>query len=141
MYENLPTFKEDDGVLVPIEFSKLPFTPKRIFYVCNVPEYEERGNHAHYQTEQLLICVKGKIKVKLHNGYHPYEKTLHPHEFCHVKSMVWDSQVFLTGDDVLLSICSTEYDKNDYIEDFDRFLSLVKEMANKNEDPIIHFNV
>ncbi len=36
--------------------------------------------------------------------------------------MIWDSQVFMTGDDVLLSICSTPYDKSDYIEDMSSFL-------------------
>jgi hypothetical protein len=32
----------------------------------------------------------------------------------------------LTGDDILLSICSTEYDKKDYIEDFKVFLKKVR---------------
>lgn len=135
MSNKLFSIKEDDGVIVPIEFSSLPFVPKRVFYVCGVPKGEERGNHAHYLTEQIIICVQGKIKVKLHNGQYLYERTLEPHDFCHIRSMVWDSQVFLTGDDVLLSLCSTHYDKNDYIEDFDRFISLTKEMTP------IHFSV
>ena len=42
--------------------------------------------------------------------------------------MIWDSQIFLTGNDVLLSICSTEYNKKDYIEDFDLFLDLTKDL-------------
>jgi hypothetical protein len=55
MLTNLKTIKDDDGTLVPIEFSDLPFEPKRIFYVCDVPKGEERGNHAHFETRQLLM--------------------------------------------------------------------------------------
>ena len=48
--------------------------------------------------------------------------------------MVWDSQVFLTGDDMLMSICSTPYKKEDYIEDFDLFLSLVDDTLTLQEN-------
>ena len=68
MSRDWPIFKDDDGTLVPIEFSKLPFEPRRIFYVCDVPRGEERGMHAHHETQQILTCVQGKILVKLHNG-------------------------------------------------------------------------
>lgn len=124
MLTNLKIIKDDDGTLVPIEFSDLPFEPKRVFYVCNVPEQEERGGHAHFQTEQLLICIKGEILVKLHDGTKLSEYTLHPNQAILVDKMVWDSQVFKTGSDVLLSICSTAYNKADYIEDFSKFIEL-----------------
>jgi dTDP-4-dehydrorhamnose 3,5-epimerase-like enzyme len=122
MYTNWQAFKDPDGTLVPIEFDKLPFVPKRMFYVCDIPKDEERGNHAHYETKQVLICVQGEILVKLHNGKTLETTILKPNQSVFVDKMVWDSQVFLTGNDVLMSICSTPYDKADYIEDFDSFL-------------------
>lgn len=125
MVDFLKTIIDEDGVLVPIEFNKLPFEPKRIFYVCDVPKGEERGNHAHYETQQILICLKGMIQVKLHDGFNLSKHLLIADEFIFVDKMIWDSQVFLSGDDILLSICSTSYDKSDYIEDFDQFISLV----------------
>ena len=60
---------EDNGTLVPIDFSELTFAPKRVFYVTGVPAGDERGHHAHYETQQLLICVQGKISVHLYDGY------------------------------------------------------------------------
>ena len=41
--------------------------------------------------------------------------------------MIWDSQEFLTYDSILLSLASTNYDKSDYIEDFDLFTTLTKD--------------
>ena len=119
---NLETYKNDDGVLVPIELDFLKFSPKRLFYVYGVPRGEERGLHAHYETQQLLVCVQGAILVKLHDGFHEQYFTLSQNDSIFVDKMIWDSQVYLTGDDILLSICSTEYDKEDYIEDFKVFL-------------------
>jgi hypothetical protein len=125
----LNTFKEEDGVLCPIEFKYrfLPFIPKRIFYVTDVPKDEERGNHAHYNTEQLLICVKGVILVRLFNGKKERRIILTPNHAIFVPKMIWDSQVFLTGNDVLLSLCSTHYNKLDYIEDLEEYKELVNE--------------
>ena len=121
-----PTFKDPEGILVPIEFDNLPFEPKRIFYVLDVPKGEERGMHAHYNTQQILTCLRGEILVKLHDGVVERRHRLCPNEWIFVDKMIWDSQVFITGDDVLMSICSTEYNKSDYIEDFTKFTNLQK---------------
>jgi hypothetical protein len=55
------------------------------------------------------------------------ETVLEENDTVFIDKMTWDSQVFLTGNDVLLSICSTEYNIDDYIDDFDFFLKLNKE--------------
>ena len=122
---NLETYKDSDGILVPIELDSLTFSPKRLFYVYGVPQGEERGFHAHHETQQLLVCVRGAVLVKLHDGFHEQYFTLSQNDSVFVDKMIWDSQVYLTGDDILLSICSTKYDKKDYIEDFKVFLKKV----------------
>jgi dTDP-4-dehydrorhamnose 3,5-epimerase-like enzyme len=119
-----PTFNEPEGVLVPIEFNNLSFEPKRVFYVVNVPKQEERGMHAHYETQQILTCLQGEILVRLHDGSSLQEYRLRPNEWILVDKMIWDSQVFITGNDILMSMCSTAYDKDDYIECFEEFLRI-----------------
>lgn len=116
---------ECGGTLIPIEFKDLGFKPKRLFYVVDVPQRARRGEHAHFKTEQLLICVKGMIGVQLYDGKSLDYVTLEENEYVHVHNLVWDAQDFLTGDDVLLVLCSTNYDRSDYIEDLDHFERLV----------------
>ena len=130
MSESFQVFSEEDGNLVPIEFSNLPITPKRIFYVTGVPKGETRGRHAHHKTKQVLICVRGEIEVTLvrpiGNGHTHVESTLlTPNEWVFVDRLTWDYQRFLTGDDILLSICSTAYDPSDYIEDITELENIV----------------
>jgi len=121
-------FEENKGLLVPIEFKNLPFEPKRIFFVTNVPKNVERGNHAHYSTQQILICIKGKIEVKLYDGKIRKSIIINEGESVFVDKFIWDSQIFLTGNDTLLVLCSTEYDINDYIFDIENLEKMINKL-------------
>lgn len=112
------------GDLIPVEFGGLPFEPKRVFSVSNVPQGQRRGCHAHFETRQVLICVNGSILVGLHDGKTLKETILKKGDSILVDKLVWDYQDFLTGNDFMISICSTEYNKTDYIEDFEYFLQI-----------------
>lgn len=124
---SLKKIVEKEGMLIPFELSKeIPFKPKRIFYITNVPKGTVRGQHAHYKTHQILICIKGSITVTLWDGKQTQciERNLIAGDYIHVPPMVWDSQIYHTGEDILLSICSTNYDKSDYITDIKEFKKL-----------------
>ena len=40
----------------------IPFEVKRVFWLYEVENDIERGNHAHRDTEQILICLRGEIE-------------------------------------------------------------------------------
>lgn len=104
------------GYLLAINsFKDLQFTPKRIFSVFNVPINSIRGEHAHYKTEQLLICVQGKVEVGFDDCKNESKIILNPGESVYMKALTWGYQKFLTGNDYLLVLASSEYDKTDYI--------------------------
>ena len=125
MQKNFKAFEDERGSLVPIEFKHLPFRPKRMFYVYGVPEGIERGGHSHYETRQLLICIKGAIKVTLVDKQNTtYAKILEKNESILVENLIWDSQTFLINGSMLLVLCSTVYDANDYIYDWDEFTGI-----------------
>jgi len=121
---HLSSFIEDNGVLCPIEFDILPFIPKRIFYVTNVIRRDIRGQHAHFETEQVLICLQGQILVRTIDKNGTKTHMLYPTDAIYIPKMVWDEQEYCTGNDILLSICSTKYDKNDYINTIEELWSI-----------------
>jgi len=124
--QSLEKFDDERGCLFPFDFSKIPFSPKRLFVVSEVPKGEKRGNHAHYKTEQFLICLKGKIEVLLYQNGIERSVILHPMQGVYVANLVWDSQVFKTGKDILLVLASTDYDRDDYIESLSLFDEITK---------------
>jgi len=54
-------FTESRGLLGVIEFSELPFLPKRMFWISDVPSGTSRAGHAHRTCTQLLIGLSGSI--------------------------------------------------------------------------------
>jgi quercetin dioxygenase-like cupin family protein len=114
-------YEDERGKLFPIEFKDIGFIPKRIFTVYDVPKDTIRGNHSHYETLQMIICVKGKIIVGLDYGNKIEEILISEGESVFVDKLVWDWQKFLTGEDQILVLCSTNFNKNDYIEDRENF--------------------
>jgi UDP-2-acetamido-3-amino-2,3-dideoxy-glucuronate N-acetyltransferase len=115
------------GMLSVGEFEDdLPFIPKRYFLVFDVPGQHVRGEHAHRECHQFLMCVKGTITVVADNGQNRQEFLLHrPSLGLHVPPMVWCSQSEYSADTVLLVFASEKYDAADYIRDYDEFLRLV----------------
>jgi len=106
---------ERGGKLFPVECSKLPFLPTRVFWVTNTPKGSVRGKHAHAKCLQFYICIRGRIKIDMYNGQKQYEIQLEPGDGVFVDKFVWTSETYQTGKDILLVLCSQPYDSNDYI--------------------------
>ena len=63
----------------------------------------------------------------LHNGWWSEEQIIYPNQAVFVDKMIWDYQIFETGQDNLAVLCSTEYDQTDYITDFRYFQQLARD--------------
>lgn len=115
------------GNLTVGEFGRtVPFAAKRYFMVFNVPSVETRGEHAHRECHQFLICVRGSCSVVADDGVHREEFELNsPDLGLHLSPMVWAVQHKYSPDAVLLVFASHYYDNNDYIRDYADFRSQV----------------
>lgn len=118
----LPVFNDDRGTLVPVELKEfIDWTPNRVYYAVNLKE--GRGGHSHRIEKELFICLQGKMKVKLHDGKEWTEKEMSsPLEAVRVDNMIWHEFTDFSDDAILLAVSSTNYDKDDYIRDFDQYL-------------------
>tara|TARA_R110002012_G_scaffold212451_1_gene383549 strand:- start:434 stop:844 length:411 start_codon:yes stop_codon:yes gene_type:complete len=125
---NVKTIVDSNGNLVPIESDNdIPFPMERVFYVYGVRDEEKRGQHAHYKTKQLLICLAGKVEVTCRDGEKQVTFLMEsPQQCLYVPEMIWDEQVYRSEDAVLLVISNTKYDPADYIHDFQQFKALKK---------------
>lgn len=111
---------------------QLPFVPQRYFVVFNVPSSRIRGEHAHRECEQLLVCVHGSVRVMVDDGQHREEYGLDsPHKALYVPPMIWAAQFAYSSDAVLLVLGSHGYDPQDYVRDYDEFLALAEARSDK----------
>ena len=122
----LPRVIDIRGSLTVGEFERsIPFAAKRYFMVFDVPSVETRGEHAHRECHQFLICVRGSVSVVADDGARRREFTLdRPDLGLHLPPMVWGIQYKYSPDALLLVFTSHYYDANDYIRDYDEFLQL-----------------
>jgi acetyltransferase-like isoleucine patch superfamily enzyme len=127
----MPRVEDIRGSLSVGEFERsIPFTAKRYFLVFDVPSAETRGEHAHRECHQFLICVRGSCAVVADDGTHRQEFLLDkPDLAVHLPPMVWGIQYKYSVDAVLLVFASHYYDNADYIRDYSEFRRLAAAAA------------
>jgi dTDP-4-dehydrorhamnose 3,5-epimerase-like enzyme len=122
------------GELMVADLAKdIPFAVKRLFFIRHVPSQYVRGEHAHKECHQLLVCLQGTVHVAADNGDHRQEWVLNdPGKGLHLMPMVWAAQYKYSEDAVLAVFASHDYDPHDYIRDYEEFLTL-HEMRKSHE--------
>lgn len=124
----MPYVEDPRGLLTFGEIGEqVPFAVKRYFLVFGVSSSEIRGEHAHKELHQFLICVHGSCHLTADDGRKREDFRLDsPSIGIHLPPMVWGVQHNYTQDGVLLVLASAKYDPADYIRDYSEFLRLVK---------------
>ncbi|MDO4304803.1 MAG: FdtA/QdtA family cupin domain-containing protein [Bacillota bacterium] len=118
---------DDRGQLIALEENKdIPFCIKRVYYMYDTVKGVVRGKHAHKSLEQILVCIHGSCKVLLDDGREkkvvPLEK---PYEGLYISNNMWREMYDFSEDAVLMVLASDYYNEDDYIRDYDQFLSYV----------------
>lgn len=117
--EAFKVFSDRRGDLIPIEFDKIPFVPKRCFVIDNVNAGEVRGRHRHKECLQYLICTSGVVYVDYIIARE--DKSIYGRQYLSkgvgifIDKMTWVDLVFKEYDSRLLVLCSHPYDPDDYI--------------------------
>ena len=124
----LPEFEDMRGSLTFGEYDKhLPFIPKRYFVIFEVPSSEIRGEHAHREQHQFLVCLKGSCAIVLDDGSNRDEVVLNqPTLGLYIHPMIWATEYKFTRDAILLVLASDIYDEKDYIRDYDLYKKLLR---------------
>ena len=121
----LPTIIDDCSLTVA-ESGSLPFQIKRVYYIYNSKPNLPRGHHAHKQTQQVLFCLRGSVKMVLDDGSTRGECVLDtPDRGILLDKMVWHEMHDLQPETILLVFASLQYDEQDYIRNYKEFKNLI----------------
>ncbi|MBQ7665964.1 MAG: WxcM-like domain-containing protein [Synergistaceae bacterium] len=124
---------DERGKLVVIEGSEaIPFDIKRVFYIYDSDETVIRGQHANRESEFVLINVAGKSKIRITDGKEEMLVELDkPMTGVYIPKMIWKDMYEFSPDSVLLVLASTHYDGNEYIRDYNQYLSEISDSSLK----------
>lgn len=99
----------------------VPFAIARVF-VTNAESAILRGDHAHRECQQLLVCVHGRVSVTVDDGAKKMTAELdRPGKGLLIPAGLWASQAYDEGA-VLMVMASHGYDEADYIRDYADYL-------------------
>ncbi|MBN9349740.1 MAG: WxcM-like domain-containing protein [Chitinophagaceae bacterium] len=114
------------GYISVAEKENLPFEVKRIYWTYFTPENIIRGGHAHYQLEQILVAVAGKIDVDIEtlDGVHTQFILDSADKGLFIPKLCWRTMKY-THNAVQMCIASMAYQESDYIRDYQEFAKLV----------------
>lgn len=115
------------GYISIAENENLPFEVKRIYWTYFTPESVQRGGHAHYHLEQILVAVAGTItiNIELNTGQKNEYILSKPHIGLYIPKMTWRTMQY-SHNAVQMCIASMEYEEKDYIRDYEIFLKECK---------------
>lgn len=126
----LPKITDPRGNLTVAEQMKnVPFDIKRVYWTYDVPGGESRGGHAHKNLYQLVVAMSGSFTVTLDNGWERKTVLLnHPWQALLITPGMWRTLDDFSSGAVCMVLASELFDLDDYIYDYDEFVSYVRRL-------------
>ena len=124
----LPKIEDPRGNLSIIEqIKQIPFEIKRVYWIYDVPGGKDRGAHAYKENEEFIVALSGSFDVELDDGRNKQTFSLNRSYFgVYVPKGMWRTMKNFSTNSLSLVLSSTEYDKDDYIMDYEEFKTWVK---------------
>jgi dTDP-4-dehydrorhamnose 3,5-epimerase-like enzyme len=115
-----PAFADARGRLSPIDLAGFDFAAVRAF-VVTAGSGAVRGAHGHIRTRQILFCAAGEVEVELVFAGRAERLRLNA-DFpaVLVEPPVWSRQIYHGENAVLVVLCDTPYQREDYFEEIER---------------------
>lgn len=102
----------------------IPFPIRRVYWITETEADLHRGFHAHKLNCQLLYCPFGIIDIILDDGYNKTTVTLDkPGKGLILMPGLWREMVWKQSGAVLCVLASEYYDAEEYIRNYDEFIS------------------
>jgi UDP-2-acetamido-3-amino-2,3-dideoxy-glucuronate N-acetyltransferase len=125
----LPTFEDERGVLSVVNGStEIPFNISRVFFTYASPLGTVRGDHAHKECYQFLVCINKEIEVEVTDSKVTRIFSLDSPRFgLLVPPLLWARQKHLSDHSVGIVMASEPYSEGEYIRDYEEYARLVSE--------------
>ncbi|GAA6241617.1 FdtA/QdtA family cupin domain-containing protein [Bacteroides fragilis] len=121
----LPKIFDRRGNLSIIEeFKNIPFKIERTYWIYDVPGGEKRGGHAYKENEEFIVALSGSFDVILDDGKEKKTFSLNRSYYgLYVPKGLWREMNNFSTNSLALVLASTLYNQEDYIYDYQTFIS------------------
>lgn len=110
------------------EFRDIPFKIERSYWIYDVPGGGTRGGHAYSENQEFIVALSGSFDVILDDGLGKQTFSLNRSYYgLFVPNGFWREMNNFSTNSLALVLASAKYDENDYIRDYDVFLTKKKD--------------
>jgi UDP-2-acetamido-3-amino-2,3-dideoxy-glucuronate N-acetyltransferase len=110
-----------DGVLTVIPDDGpegLGIPVRRVFTVTDVPAGGLRGDHAHRDCTQVVVCLRGEVSIRIDDGHDFTRFDLNSaDQALSIPPGLWNQLTFAGPDTVIAVFCDQPYTEGDYMRD------------------------
>ena len=121
----LPKFLDARGNLYFAEnYKQIPFEIKRTYWIYDVPGGEDRGGHAFFENQEVVIALSGAFDVVVDDGVN--KKTIRldrSYYGLYIPQGLWRTMENFSTNSFALEFGSILYREEDYIREYDDFLN------------------
>ncbi len=128
---NIKMVRDSRGSLGVVEgLNEVGFNFKRFYFLTDLSKDSERGGHAHKRLRQCFVALRGGVTVRLEGFGKKHEFRLDSCEKALIlPSGYWRELVDFDRDSLVAVLASEYYDDQDYIRDYQEFLSYSRPAA------------
>lgn len=109
----------------------IPFNIKRVFYIYDIPQKCDRGDHCHKDDYQLLVVLNGSLDIELSDGTNTKELHLdRPNQAIFIINGIWLKMKNFSTSTICLVASSNNFNNDDYIDNYEEFLQLKENAGN-----------
>jgi hypothetical protein len=122
---DFPKIFDPRGNLTFTQFpDQIPFEVERVFWTYDVPGGEQRGGHAYYQQEEVIIAMSGSFDVVITrpDGSLQHFQLNRSYYGLYLPALTWRHMENFSTNALALHISNTAYHKQDYIYSFDQYV-------------------
>jgi len=112
-------------------FKNLPFEPRRVFYLYDIPAGESRGAHSHKECHQFIIAASGSFEVTLDDCKNKKTVALNrPFYGLHIPPGIWAGEFNFSSGAICLVLTSHKFNETDYIRDYSKYQEYIHDTFN-----------
>ena len=122
----LPRIQDPRGNLSFIEEEEhFPFKIERMYWIYDVPGGQVRGGHAFRKQHEMIVALSGSFDVVVDDGAKQNVFSLNRSYYgLYLPSGIWREMGNFSTNSLALVLSSTVYHEDDYIRDYDEYLTL-----------------
>ena len=119
---SITSISDKSANILVLEEKELPLRKFERTFVVTCSKGLLRGNHAHLECTQMMVCILGSVKVQVDDSFSQARYSLNKGSVLLIPPGIWSTQDYLEERNILAVLCDKLFVEEDYLRNYDDFI-------------------